>query len=134
MSSSLVNDFSKLNLEEKKTKRRLIGFCHDKQLELYGGFIYKDTNGKNVVVTEVVYEDMINNKLINYDGTKIVGVMDIFVKHLCPTKLEKVPNCICKQMLGLFIDDVGYVKMAIRQGEKLENISEPFSWRSRICN
>jgi hypothetical protein len=137
---SLTKEIKQLTIEKDvkderggKKERKLIGFLHDEQLTLYGGFIYKDMNGKNVVVTEVIYEDEVNKITMNYDGTKYVGYLKVFVKHLCPTRLEKVPNCVCKQMLGLFISNVGYNKMAIKPDEKLENISEPYAWKSYIC-
>lgn len=82
-------------------EKKLIGYYSGGYAELFGSWIWKMENGKEVTITEVCEEGkqpLTVGCLINY-----VGPVKQFVKRLCPTGIDKEANCLCKCGSDVFV-------------------------------
>lgn len=82
-------------------QKKLVGYYSKGYAELFGSWIWKTEDGKEIIVTEVCEEGkqpITMGCLISY-----VGPVKQFVKRLCPTSPDKESNCICKSNTDVFV-------------------------------
>lgn len=81
-------------ISASQDQKKLIGYYSKGYAELFGSWIWKTEDGKEVTITEVCEEG--KHPLTVGCFISYVGPVKQFIKRVCPTGIDKEVNCLCK--------------------------------------